>query len=415
MKKIYLMILMCLLCIGIISCGKNNNPDAISDSEKKEVYQLIDDYIDKLLTSSPDRPLWNIETIKSGKAAAWNYIDGCMISSLIDLYEQTNQFEYLSYAGNFIDYYVNEDGEILGYNMDTYNLDNINEGRVLFYLYELTGEQKYKTAIDTLYTQLMNQPRTQEGNFWHKQIYNNQIWLDGLYMAQPFYAMYETVFKNPNERRYDDILNQFENVFNLMYDKEKHLYYHGYDSSKSIFWADSTTGLSSNFWLRSIGWYTIALVDVYSIIDDNEVEIKNRFKELIEITLSGIYEYIDSANNMFYQVVDQGKRSGNYLETSGSLMVSYASLKAARLGIIDKKYYNMGEKVFFGVCKKYLTSVNGDLNLGGICITAGLGPQNNIIRDGSFEYYISEEIVENDAKGVAPLIMAYTELKKGLN
>lgn len=400
--KIINLLLIIMTVITLSSCSEKGYTE-------EKTYNLIDKYIAKLMKKSePGKPAWNIEVTNSNRIASWNYIDGCMISSLLDLYNQTGEKKYYNFSKDYIDFYVSDNGSISRYDKNTFNLDNINEGRVLFELYETTKDEKYRLAIENLYEQLVFQPRTQEGNFWHKQIYRNQIWLDGLYMAQPFYTMYETKFNN--KENYQDILSQFNNVYDLMYDKEKHLYYHGYDSSKSIFWADKETGLSKNFWIRAIGWYTIALVDVYSLIEDET--IKTRFKELIEITLSGIYEYIDEESNMFYQVVDQGAREGNYLETSGSLMISYASLKAARLGAIDSKYQELGKNVFHGVCKKYLTNVKGDLNLGGICITAGLGPENNTKRDGSFEYYISEEVVENDAKGVAPLVMAYTELKK---
>lgn len=369
----------------------------------------IKKYIDKLMSNStPDKPIWNIEVQKGNKKPAWNYIDGCMMASLLDLYHQTNEKKYLDFVDTFVDFYVFEDGSIRGFIESEYNIDSIKEGTVLFELYKITKKEKYRKAIETIYSQILNHPRTPEGNFWHKKIYPNQIWLDGLYMGEPFYALYETNFNN--KKNYADILHQFETVYQKMFDKEKKLYYHGYDASKSIFWADKETGLSKNFWLRSIGWYIIALVDVYSIIEDEK--IKQRFQELIQITLSGIYQYQDQESKMFYQIPNLPNEEKNYLETSGSAMVAYASLKAARLGIVDISYREKGKQVFDGICNKYLKEVAGELDLGGICLVAGLGPKDNLRRDGTKEYYFSEPVVKNDAKGVGPLIMAYTEIIK---
>ena len=194
-----------------------------------------------------------------------------------------------------------------------------------------------------------------------------------------------------------------------MYDKSKKLYYHGWDWSKKAFWADKVTGLSKSFWLRSVGWYVVGLVDVIDYFIGHE-ELRNSPIEIFRQTLDGLEQYIDKEKHMFWQVVDQGGREGNYLETSGSAMIAYAMMKGARLGIVDKRFAAVGEEVFNGICREYLTETDGKLNLGGICLMAGLGPENNRRRDGSFEYYISEPVVENDAKGTGPFVMAYTEL-----
>ena len=371
-----------------------------------ETKALLNRYIERLMhDTTPDMPIWNIESIKQGKVAHWNYIDGCMITSLLNLYKITGDKKYLEFSDNFIDYYVFDDGSIRGFKKDTYNIDNINEGRVLFDLYKYTGKEKYRLAIETLYDQLKDHPRTKEGNFFHKAIYNNQIWLDGLYMGQPFYTLYA---KHYDESKIDDIISQFNNVFSIMFDKEKELYYHGYDSSRVAFWCDKETGLSKNFWLRSIGWYTVALIDVYDFLEDDSR--KEQIAYIFQRTIKGVLRYLDKDANMFYQVVDQVGRDGNYLETSGSAMIAYAILKGVRLSVLNKELLETGLKIFQGICDKYLSEENGELNLGGICLVAGLGPENNLRRDGSYEYYISEPIVNNDAKGVGPLIMAYTEV-----
>lgn len=373
-------------------------------------YSVIDRYIDRLIDeTTPDAPIWNIENIRHGKAPAWNYIDGCMMTSLYTIYKLTGNKKYLEFIDKFVDYYVFDDGAIRGYEMSTYNVDNINEGRVLFDLYKETGKFKYKKAINLLYSQLQSQPRTELGNFWHKKIYPNQVWLDGLYMAQVFYTLYETVFNRG--RNYGDIVKQFRNVYEHMYDNEKKLYYHGWDVSKQAFWSDGETGLSKSFWLRSIGWYTVGLVDAISYFDTSRPNLKAELITIFRKTIEGLEQYIDPEKHMFWQVVDQMGREGNYVETSGSAMIAYAMMKGARLGFVDRRFAAVGEKVFNGICREYLTETDGQLNLGGICLMAGLGPENNPTRDGTYEYYISEPVVENDAKGTGPFVMAYTEIK----
>lgn len=373
-------------------------------------YSIIDRYIDRLIEdTTPDAPIWNIENIKHGKKAGWNYIDGCMMTSLYSIYEQTKNSKYIDFIDKFVDYYVFEDGSIRGYELDTYNVDNLNEGRVLFDLYRETKKEKYKKAIELLYSQVKSQPRTPQGNFWHKKIYPNQVWLDGLYMAQVFYTRYEGEFNGG--KNYSDIVEQFKNVYNIMYDRQKQLYYHGYDSSKQAFWSNEKTGLSKSFWLRSVGWYTVGLVDAIGYFVGNDA-LKGGLCKIFKETIEGLERYVDRDKHMFWQVVDKGGKEGNYLETSGSAMIAYAMMKGARLNIVDKRFAQLGKEIFDGICKEYLTEQEGKLNLGGICLMAGLGPETNRKRDGTFEYYISEPIVENDAKGTGPFVMAYTELKQ---
>ena len=372
------------------------------------MYEKIDAYVLSLIEkSSPACTAWNIESVREGKPASWNYIDGCMITALLAMSDITGDQRYFDFAEGFIDWFVQEDGSIRTYDREKYNLDDINEGRVLFTLYAKTGQEKYKKAAGTLFQQIQEQPRTFEGNFWHKAIYPNQVWLDGLYMAQPFYALYE---KNFGTGDYSDILSQIENVRRHMFDENKKLCYHGYDASRSAFWADKETGLSQNFWLRSIGWFAVALADLCEIIPEGTENARLRviFRELME----GAALYADTETGMYWQVPDQGGREGNYLETSGSSMLAYAMLKGARLGILDKNYAAKGEKTFRGIVEKYLSFTDGELNLGGICLVAGLGPEDNRRRDGSYAYYISEPVVENDAKGVAPFVLCYTEIKR---
>jgi unsaturated rhamnogalacturonyl hydrolase len=291
--------------------------------------------------------------------------------------------------------------------MEKYNLDDVNEGRVLFPLYERTHKEKYKKAAALLREQLSKQPRTAEGSFWHKLIYPNQVWLDGLYMAQPFYALYEKSFGAGD---YSDLLRQINTVREKMFDADKQLYYHGYDASRKAFWADPETGCSKNFWLRSIGWFAVSLADLIEIVPPGETN--DRLRAIFAELMAGAARWADGETGLYWQVVDQGGREGNYLETSGSSMLAYAMLKGARLGVLPQAYAAKGEKTFRGIVERYLSFSGDDLNLGGICLVAGLGPEDNRRRDGSYAYYISEPVVENDAKGVAPFLLCYTEIKR---
>ena len=370
------------------------------------MYEQIDAYIRRLVReSSPQRTAWNMERVRQGKPAHWNYIDGCMLNALLTLSEITGEAVFADFVETFVDSFVGEDGTIRTYDPAKYNLDDINEGRVLFPLYRKTGREKYRLAADRLAEQLKDQPRTWEGNFWHKRIYPDQVWLDGIYMAQPFRALYA---RELGDRDYSDIVHQIETVRRRMFDPEKGLYYHGYDASKTIFWADPTTGCSIHFWLRAIGWFATALADLMEIVDDPAAldGLRPVFTEL----MAGIAPYAEADTGMYYQVVDQGAREGNYLETSGSSMIAYAMLKGARLGVLPQEYAILGKKTFDGILRRYFKAEGADVELGGICLVAGLGPADNPRRDGSYEYYISEPIVKNDAKGVAPLVMCYTEV-----
>jgi len=368
---------------------------------------ILDRYIDQLLEkSSPQAPVWNIEKIKQGKKPSWNYIDGCMIKAILELYHIRKDPKYLEFADHFIDYFVKEDGSIDSYRPEEYNLDNVNAGKTLFDLYNLTGKEKYRKAIDTVYSQLKGQPRTSTGNFWHKMIYPNQVWLDGLYMAQPFYMQYELTYNDG--KNCQDSYNQFMNVYGLMRDLRNGLYYHAYDDSRESFWCDPVTGLSDNFWLRAMGWYAMALIDTAEIMPDSLKEEKENLLKNYRELIDAMLPYQDKESGMWYQVVNRGGISPNYLETSGSAIFAYAIMKSVRLGFLDPSYFAYGKKAFDGICRTYLSEKDGELQLGGICLVAGLG--NKEMREGTFEYYMREPVVMNDAKGVAPLILAYVEI-----
>ena len=379
-------------------------------SQKTIDYEIIDQYIEELMTkSTADIPVWNIEKAKAGKKSGWDYIDGCMIMALLEIYSTTKDNKYLEFADYYEDYRISDDGTIDGYKKEEWNLDNINGAKNLITLYTLTKKKKYRKAAAKIFQQILEQPRTSEGNFWHKKIYPNQVWLDGLYMALPYYMEYEVLYNK--SRNINDIYSQFFNVYDKMRDKKTGLYYHGYDSTKSIFWADKKTGLSQNFWLRSLGWYSMSLLDTLNKASDKESENWNKLKDIFIDLCDSMLNFQDKSG-MWWQVPNYPERGENYLETSGSSIYAYSLLKGVRTGILaDKKYREAGKKAFEGICNKYLKNKDGKLSLGGICLVAGLGPETNTKRDGSFEYYMSESIVEDDAKGVGPFILAYNEYR----
>ena len=374
---------------------------------QKEIYAALDEYIGRLVAeSSPEHTVWNVEKIRQGQPANWNYIDGCMMTALLSLHDITGEQRYFDFVESFISSFVNESGAIRTYKQEGHALDDINEGRVLFQLYRMTGKEKYRKAADFLHGELCQQPRTHEGSWWHKQIYPNQVWLDGIYMAQPFSALYQKYFGSGD---YSDVISQINTVRQHMRDPVTGLYYHGYDASRQAFWCDRETGLSQNFWLRAIGWFSVALADLCEIIPERDAEpLKAVYRDLMR----DILPYSDSDSGMYYQVVNRPDVEGNYLETSGSSMIAYAMLKGSRLGILDKEFGDYGEKTFAGILDRNLSFTDGVLNLDHICLVAGLGPEKDRRRDGSVAYYLSEPIVRNDAKGVAPLVMCYTEIKR---
>ena len=369
----------------------------------------IEKYIEELMEkSTPDRPIWNIEKILAGKKSYWNYIDGCMIKAILEMYAITKDEKYFSFADAFIDAKVFEDGSIEGYDVNELNIDNVNAGKTLFELYDLTGKEKYRKAIDVIYSQVKLMPRTKEGNFWHKNIYPNQVWLDGLYMCMPFYMEYEVRYNN--KTNIEDIYTQFFNVVKNMRDERSGLYYHAYDESREMFWCDKVTGLSANYWLRASGWYMMALLDTLDKADASDGEAYEHLKTIFVDYVNAMLRYQDESG-MWYQVVNRGGMDRNYLETSGSSIMAYALLKGVRLGFLPENYVAYGKKAFDGICKTRLsTDEQGDLHLDGICLVAGLGGKE--MRDGTYEYYMSEPIVKDDAKGVGPFLLAYTEMRR---
>ena len=370
--------------------------------------QLLDEYIDYLMDhSDSEHPAWNLEMIRSGKCNKWNYIDGCMITGILERYEITGEARFLDFADRFLSGFVEEDGRIRTYDPAEYSLDNVNPAKNLFTLYDLTGKEKYRKALELVRSQLSTMPRTPEGNFWHKLIYPNQVWLDGIYMALPFYMEYEKRFDA--QKDCEDICRQIANVEIRMRDSKTGLYYHGYDASRKMYWADPDTGCSPNFWLRAEGWFILGLVDVLEIMKDLPMGAERVHLQHMLLDLAKALSKYQDPSGLWYQLIALPELAGNYLETSGTALISAALLKAVRLGFLPESFRAVGEKAFYGIVDHRLTkNADGTPCVTGICLVGGLGGEQH--RDGSAAYYLSEPVVQNDAKGVGPLLLAYTEM-----
>lgn len=339
----------------------------------------------------------------------WSYKDGCVMTGAKILYEADQDDRYLKSLLCFGDKYVGEDGSVAGFNPSEYNVDQLRCGNAFFFLYEQTGNEKYRKAMDLFMENLKHFPRTEEGSFWHKQIYPYQVWLDGLYMAMPFYLKYDTLYGG--RKHYNDIIGQFKRVRRYQYDEEKQLYYHAFDEKRQMVWADKETGLSPCFWLRAEGWFLMALVDCYEIIPEESYDQFRYLGDLYKEALRGILKYQDPESGLFYQLIDRADLPGNYLETSGSAMVAYSVLKACRLGLLQKeKYFELGEQILMALEALMFTVEKKKFHLNGICASAGLGPKEE--RDGSPEYYLGEPQRADNKHGAAACMMAYGEWKR---
>ena len=354
----------------------------------------------------------------------WNYTTGLELQSFLDVYEMADQVGHdgrhsrldreslLQYVDSWYDAIIAEDGAIgVNYKRSNYSLDHICPGRTLFDLYDLTGKEKYRKAMDSLYVQLQNQPRTPERGFWHKKIYPNQMWLDGLYMAQPFYAEYTSryVADSLKAANYRDIISQFRVCWDHCYDATTGLPRHAWDSSREMFWCDKETGQSAHAWGRACGWYAMALADVipYISVDCGRDSLINILNALCD----GISKVADPETGMWYQVLDKPGEEGNYLEATASAMFTYVLLKGTREGWIKGFTRSQAREKYRSLLKTFVTTdEDGLVNLNQCCEVAGLGGKEN--RSGTYDYYINEKIRSNDPKGIGPLIWAALEYEK---
>jgi unsaturated rhamnogalacturonyl hydrolase len=353
--------------------------------------------------------LWRDASKKeAGLPSKWTYELGVVLKGVEGVWYSTGDGRYFKYVRQSVDHFVDKDGAIRTYKLEDYNIDNVLLGRNLLTLYKVTGQEKYRKAAALLREQLRAHPRTSEGGFWHKKIYPHQMWLDGLYMGEPFYAEYAAAFGEPEA--FEDIAKQFVLMERHSRDAKTGLLYHGWDESRGQRWADKTTGRSPNVWGRAMGWYAMALVDTLEHFPAGHprraelVAILNRLAEAVA-------RYQEPGSGLWYQVLDKGGRKGNYLEASASSMFVYALAKGVREGHLPASHMKVAEKAYKGIVKEFVKPVSDTrANLDGTVSVAGLG--GNPYRDGSYEYYLSEKVVTNDPKGVGAFIKASVEMER---
>ncbi len=339
----------------------------------------------------------------------WNYEQGLMLNSMRQMFNETKDKKYADYIKQNLDQNIQEDGSITTYTVAEYNIDQIGPGRAILFTYLMTKENKYKIAADTLRKQLATHPRTKSNGFWHKKIYPNQMWLDGLYMGAPFYSEYSKMFNQSKD--FDDITHQFELIYEKTKDAKTGLLYHAWDESKEQKWANKETGLSEHFWGRAIGWYMMALVDVLDFIPQNHPKRKMLISHLTQLS-EVMMNFRDQKSKVWYQIINLPDRAPNYLEASCSAMFVYAFAKGVNKGYLNKKYLKYAKESFDGMLKEFVTvDENGLINLHNTCQGAGLGGKP--YRDGTFEYYMSEKKRTNDYKGYGPFLLAAIELERG--
>lgn len=339
--------------------------------------------------------------------ADWDYEMGLYLKSLEMLWRQTGDGTYFYYIRRQMDRYVREDGSLRTYDEAAYNIDHITPGRVLLMLWQQTGQEKYLLGAAQLRKQLANHPRTHEGGFWHKKRYPWQMWLDGLYMAQPFYAEYSICLGEP--QNFDDIANQFVWMEQHARDTHSGLLYHGWDESRQQRWANPATGLSPHFWGRAMGWYAMALVDALDYFPAGHPR-RHEIVAILDRLAEAVVKVQDPQSGLWYQVLDRASEPGNYREASASCMFTYALLKGVRMGYLDEGYLIPAKRAYAGILQEFMVQTpDGHWHLDKVCSVAGLG--GNPYRDGSLAYYTSEPQRRDDLKGAAPFILASLEME----
>ena len=339
-------------------------------------------------------------------APFFGYSQGVGCSAMLAVWKATGDDFYFDYVEKLADTLVYADGTIHRYEKDKYNLDFINSGKYLFDCYAVTGKEKYRKAMQVLLEQINEQPRTSDGGFWHKQRYEHQMWLDGLYMCSPFLAQYGATFNEP--QWIEEAVKQIKLCHLHTFDPATGLYHHAWDESRSQRWANTATGHSPSFWGRSIGWWFMALVDNLDYIPANHPDRKEIIG-YVEGLAAAVVKY--QRDGLWYQVVDCPERAGNYPEASVTTQFMYALAKAVNKGYIDRKYRKNAVEALAAIKDRLMLELeDGTLSLTQCCAVGGLGGRP--YRDGSFEYYINERVHDNDAKATGPFIMACLELEK---
>lgn len=347
----------------------------------------------------------------------WSYVMGIELEGMLDTYLAYGDSAILRYVASYPEKMIAEDGKVTGYKLEDYNLDNVRTAHFLYRIQQLIPRTGNEKALRTIFRQLEEQPRTKDGVWWHKAIYAHQVWLDGIFMGLPFYCQAAGKIKSDEGDKavhaiYDDAVDQIARTFQRTYDARTGLWKHAWDETHSIFWANPKTGLSQHTWARALGWFTMAMVEVLDVLP-RDYGRRKEVVEMLQQTLRSVVRYQDRKTGVWYDVLDV-KAKENYLESTASCMFAYCLLKGSRLGYLDKPFRKAGEKAYRGILRQFIRkNEDGTISLTQCCSVSGLGPANNTKRDGSFRYYMSEPIRDNDAKGIGPFIWASLEMERG--
>ena len=352
--------------------------------------------------------VWKDSFALDGKPAKWTYDMGVILKGFEGIWLNTGDAKYFNYIQQQMDFFVKDDGSIKTYKQDEFNIDNVNNGKLLLLLYRVTLKEKYLKAATLLREQLRHHPRTNEGGFWHKKIYPYQMWLDGLYMGSPFYTEYAML--SHDDTAFNDIANQFIFAEKHTRDPKTGLLYHAWDESKQMKWADPVTGHSPLVWARAMGWYATALVDVLENFPEDHPK-RQALVDILNRLVNAVEKYQDKSTGLWYDILNYNgpKKEKNYLEASASCQFVYAIAKGVRKGWIPATKITIAQKGYAGITKKFLNTDNRQLNLTGTVKVSGLG--GNPYRDGSFDYYMSEPVITNDPKGIGAFLLASNEME----
>ncbi len=351
---------------------------------------------------------WKDSFSLDNKPAKWTYDMGVLLQGIEGVWLATGDARFFNYIQKQVDYFVKEDGSIKTYKSTDFNLDNINNGKLLLMLYQVTQKEKYLKAAQILYQQLQQQPRTSGGAFWHKKIYPNQQWLDGLYMEAPFYAAYASISRADSV--WDDIVLQFQEAEKNTRDSANGLLYHAYDASKQMNWSIGSRGHAPHFWARAMGWYCAALVDVMDYFPTNHPK-RIVLTQLITQVAKAIQQQQDPVTGLWKDILAYtGKDSAkNYWEASAAAQFVYFFAKSVRKGYLPERYAATAQKGFQGIRTHFLKREAGLVHLDGTVKVSGLG--GTPYRDGSFAYYMSEPVIRDDPKGLGAALMAINEIE----
>ena len=397
MKIVHSFVVMVLL--GFVSVAE---PTAARADERRWSERVADSTIERWPDGRFTQP---------AERWVWNYGLGTLLEGMDEVWLNTADPRYYNYIKSSVDQFVMPDGSIPTLKVDENQLDSILLGRQLLLLYGVTQDKRYATAATLLYQQLMHQPRTPSGGFWHKQRYPNQMWLDGLYMAEPFYAEYASTFHHPEA--FSDITHQFALLHEHARDAKTGLLYHGWDESKAERWANKHTGTSSQFWARGMGWVMMALADTIAYYPDGDAG-RAQLIVLFQRDAAAVARYQDGATGIWYQVLDKARADRNYPEASASCMFVYALARGVRLGYLPRSYLANAERGYKGILSHFIETGAGDsVSLTGTVKVGGLG--GDPYRDGSYAYYIGEKKVTNDPKGVGAFLLASVEMENADN